>query len=251
LLLRECLGTLAIWGHCRFMDDIDTRPPGLPKAQFRKNAWILALVLLIASLASGFLELASEVGEGESRSIDRAILLALRVPGHPGTPRGPAGLREIIKDLSSLGSPTVLCLVVLLACGYLATRGRPKLAAVVLAFVGSGFLAASLFKAWFDRARPEVVPHLVPVYTLSFPSGHAADSAIVYLTLAMLVAATERRRPTRIFLLASAIALILTIGFTRIYLGVHWPSDVLAGWIFGLGLALAGHLGIKFFRIGS
>jgi len=231
------------------MTDIELKP-ARSESRLAKPAWILGLLAAIASFAYVFLTLGAEVGEGDSRHIDRAILLAFRVPGHLETPRGPGWLRESLMDLSSLGSPTVLALVVLLACGYLVSRRPPYLALVALAVIGSGTLVANLFKTWFDRARPEVVPHLVPAYSLSFPSGHAADSAMVYLTLAMLVMPTELRRSTRIFLLCSAITLTIIIGLTRLYLGVHWPSDVLAGWVFGSGWALIGHFASKVFKAG-
>lgn len=196
----------------------------------------------IVVLGCAFLALASAVVKGDGRGLDRAILLALRVPSRPGTPLGPFWLRESASDLSSLGSPTVLWGIVLFAFGYLLTIGRARLAAMTLATIGTGFGAATLCKHWFDRARPEVVPHLVPAYTLSFPSGHAADSAMVYLTLAMLVLPTQTRGSPRAFLVASAVALTLAIGLTRAYLGVHWPSDILAGWIFGCAWALIGHV---------
>jgi len=245
------MGTSLVAARSTVMPDTDIKPAAQRADRSPKPAWIVALLAAIASFAYVFLTLGSEVGEGDSRRIDRAILLALRVPGHLGTPRGPGWLRESVTDMSSLGSPTVLTLVVLLACGYLVSRRRPYLAGLALAVIGSGTLAASLFKTWFDRARPDVVPHLVPAYSLSFPSGHAADSAMVYLTLAMLITPTEKRRSTRIFLLCSAISLTIMIGLTRLYLGVHWPSDVLAGWIFGSGWALIGHLATRIFKAGA
>ena len=199
------------------MNDIETEPQGYSERRSPNRAWVLGLLGTIATFAFFFFRLASEVRENDSRAIDRAILVALRIPGHLETPRGPAWLRESITDLSSLGSPTVLWLVVLLVCTYLVSRRSAYLAVVVLSVIGSGCFAVSLFKTWFDRARPEVVPHLVPAYTLSFPSGHAADSAIVYLTLAMLITRFEKRRQTRILLVASAIALTM--------MAYHWKSS--------------------------
>lgn len=231
------MGTSAVAARSTVMDKPAIKP-----------AWMLGFLAAMAIFAFAFLTLGAEVGDGIARRIDAAILIALRVPGHLETPRGPHWLRESVIDLSSLGSPTVLTLVVLLACGYLVSQRRPYLALLALSVIGSGTLAANLLKNWFDRARPDVVPHLVPAYSLSFPSGHAADSAIVYLTLAMLITHTETRQPTRIFLFSSAIVLTVMIGLTRLYLGVHWPSDVLAGWIFGAGWALIGRVAIMIFQ---
>jgi len=195
----------------------------------------------MAALAFVFLKLGSEVAEGDTRAFDRAILMAMRVPGNTAIPRGPSWLRESVTDLSSMGSPTVLGLILLLVAGFYICRGQPRLAAFHTSVMASGFLVVTIFKTWFDRARPDVAPHLVPVHSLSFPSGHAADSAIVYLTIAMLVQMSDAPRAIRIYLTIVAMALTVAIGLTRTYLGVHWPSDVAAGWAFGAFWAMLGN----------
>jgi undecaprenyl-diphosphatase len=169
------------------------------------------------------------------RTIDQTILLALRGPGPSYPPLGPDWLQGSAVELSSLASPTVLWLVILLAAGAMIAQRRAALAALFVAATACGFAAVTVLKNLVGRPRPELVPHLVPVHSLSFPSGHAADSAIVYVSLALIAGG---RLPARRFLLAAAVFLTGLIGLTRIYLGVHWPSDVLAGWAFGLGWAM-------------
>jgi undecaprenyl-diphosphatase len=106
------------------------------------------------------------------------------------------------------------------------------------AIVGASVLNA-VFKLGLHRARPEVVPHLAEVSNASFPSGHAMISAATYLTVGALLAHTQTSRAVRLYLLTLAVILTVMIGLSRLYLGVHWPSDVLAGWLFGAAWALA------------
>lgn len=199
--------------------------------------------ILIAFLAAAligflFLHLASEVGEGETLAIDRALMLALRTPGNPAVPRGPAWLLKGMTDLTSLGGMSVLGLLTALVAGYLAAAGKRAMALFVVLSVVGGALLGTLLKGVFIRARPDIVPHLVAVSTMSFPSSHAMDSAITYLTLGALLARAEPRRGVRLYIVAAALALTLMVGFSRVYLGVHWPSDVLAGWAVGAAWAL-------------
>jgi undecaprenyl-diphosphatase len=166
--------------------------------------------------------------------IDQDILLALRGPGPFHRPIGPDWLQGSAVELSSLGSPTVLWLVVILAGAMMAASQRGKLAAFFVAATACGFAAVTMLKNLVGRPRPELVPHLVPIHSLSFPSGHAADSAIVYVGLALIAGEAMRSRASRAFVLAAALLLTGLVGLTRVYLGVHWPSDVLGGWVFGL-----------------
>jgi undecaprenyl-diphosphatase len=102
--------------------------------------------------------------------------------------------------------------------------------------VGQG--CSELLKHLYGRPRPDLVPHGVYVYSASFPSGHSMLSATVYLTLAALIASLEPRRGAKILVFVTAVLVMVAVGVSRIYLGVHWPSDVLAGWCAGAGLAL-------------
>lgn len=181
--------------------------------------------------------LALLVGGGAPLAWDRAIMLALRVPGDPAQPIGPRWLHAALVDVTALGSGTVLTLVVAGTIGLLLVRRLWLTAGLVAAATISGSIIAAQAKYWVGRPRPELVDHLVQVTGLSFPSGHATNSALVYLTLAGLVAQVADGRAVRNYIFVIAILLTGTIGVSRVYLGVHWPSDVLAGWCAGTGWA--------------
>jgi membrane-associated phospholipid phosphatase len=194
-------------------------PPILLGAGFAAGG--IALMLLAGALVDRWL-----VG------FDRAVMLDLRAW------RGPVWLREAARDLTALGSGTVLTSVVVAAAGLLVAMRHRVTALALIAAAWSGSLAVSWLKALVGRARPTLVEHWAYVDNASFPSGHAASSAVIYLTLAALGASVLRDRAARGYLIATAILLTGTIGATRVYLGVHWPSDVLAGWSFGTLWAL-------------
>ena len=206
--------------------------------RLRTDGHILTAFLALALLLFLFLRLAWEMTEGETLPIDRALMLALRT-SDPSVPVGPPWLSNIMLQLTALGGGPVLWLVTLLATGYLLAARHAKTAGFLFASVALGMVLNAILKDLFARPRPELVAHLVQVQTTSFPSGHAMNSAIVYLTLGGLLARAEKRRSVRIFLLTAAIALTMIVGFSRVYLGVHWPSDVAAGWCVGAAWALA------------
>ena len=177
--------------------------------------------------------LTSEIREGEGFAFDRAIILAMRVSGHPERPIGPSWLPSAVRDVTALGSTTVLTLIVALTALFLMMRGMKRPAVLLILATAGGSVVITAFKALVSRARPDIIERLMIETSHSFPSGHAANSAIVYLTLASLVWPLMQRPRERIFLLAAMMMLVGAIGISRVYLGVHWPSDVLAGWIFG------------------
>jgi undecaprenyl-diphosphatase len=143
-----------------------------------------------------------------------------------------------MKDLTALGGTTILTLFTATVAGYLLISGKRATAVLVVIAIAGGTLLSNLFKYAFARPRPDLVAHAVDVYTASFPSGHAMLSAVTYLTLGALLARVEANRRTRIYVIAVAILLTLLIGFSRIYLGVHYPTDVLAGWAVGSAWAM-------------
>ena len=195
---------------------------------------IPALVILLS--AGGFFaftELASEVMEGESHNIDTSILLMMRSPGDLDDPLGPPWVEEMMRDITALGGVAVLTFVTLSCAVYLYLVKRRDLMVYLLAAAGTGTLFSNLLKAGFGRPRPDVVPHEIVVYTASFPSGHSLVAAVIYLTLGVLLAEAQTRYRLKAYILSIAIILTLLIGISRIYLGVHWPSDVLAGWLAG------------------
>jgi undecaprenyl-diphosphatase len=184
-----------------------------------------------------FVTIAGEVIEGDTASFDRAILLSLRNPSNLADPIGPSWVEEVARDITGLGGHFVLTLVTLGVLVYLLMIGKRGTALLVLAAIGGGMLLSAGLKIGFVRPRPDLVPHQTRVYTASFPSGHAMLSATTYLTLGALLARANARRRVKAFVIGFAVALTLLVGLSRIYLGVHWPSDVLAGWCGGAAWA--------------
>ena len=203
----------------------------------RHHLTILAFMLSVCGLWI-FLWLAGEVMEGDTHAFDRMLLLGLRTPGNPADPVGPAWLGIAARDITSLGGYPVLVLVTLAVIGFLLIVGKRHAALLVVVAIGGGTLLSSGLKGLFDRPRPDLVPHAVEVYTMSFPSGHATLSAVTYLTLGALLARVHPQRRVRAYLLGVAVLLAVLIGASRVYLGVHWPTDVLAGWCVGAAWAM-------------
>lgn len=197
----------------------------------------LAIVAVAAGSLLVFAALAAEVLDGDLRSFDERVLLAMRVPGDLSDPVGPRWLEEAVRDLTALGSTSVLTLIVASVAGYLLMTGRRIPAAAVVAATALGAVLSTLSKLGFDRPRPDLVPHGMDVFTPSFPSGHALSSAVVYLTLGALLARTESEPWVKAYVLGLAVVLTLLVGLSRVYLGVHWPTDVLAGWTLGASWA--------------
>lgn len=200
---------------------------------------LAALIAVLAVLLAAFARIAGAISDGATDRIDAAILLAFRAADDPAQPLGPPWLQETVRDLTALGSTGVLTVVTLAAAGFLAVSGRWRLAGFMLAVVIGGVLLSNGLKFGFARPRPDLFPGSVPIFTSSFPSGHAMMSAVVYLTLGYLLARTQTGTLRRIYPIALALLLTLLVGISRIWLGVHWPSDVVAGWAAGACWALA------------
>ncbi len=183
-------------------------------------------------------ELAGDVLEGDTQTFDERVLRALREPNDPGTPIGPRWLRIAALDLTALGSAVVLGLTVTAIIGFLLLQGMTRTALFILVSSAGGWLLNHSLKGVFGRERPDVVPHLSEVASLSFPSGHAMTSAAVYLTLGVLLMRVVERPITKFYCLGVAILATLLVGSTRVYLGVHYPTDVLVGWMIGFAWAL-------------
>jgi len=201
-----------------------------------------AVVLVVCVASFAFLRLAGEVREGETLRLDESILRSLRTAADPAVPIGPAWLPEAARNLTALGSWPVLGLIVLGVVGFLALARLWRNLLLVVGATAGGFLLMMALKRFFDRPRPTVVPPLVTETTPSFPSGHAMMSAVVYLTLGTLIAQLCARSWERVYVMGVAGVLVVLVGLTRVYLGVHYPSDVLGGWSVGLAWALASGL---------
>lgn len=202
------------------------------------SLWFVVALLVFAGALWGFMEVADEVGEGDTHHFDTALLMAMRQPSDPNIPIGPTWLSEAARDVTSLGSTSVLVLLTVASVGYLWLVGQRSAALLTVAAVAGGAILSAALKSGFSRPRPDLVPHAVEVYSASFPSGHAMLATVTYLTLGSLLAQVQSHNRARIYLIAWAIALSLLIGVSRVYLGVHWPTDVIAGWCIGAAWAL-------------
>lgn len=205
---------------------------GWPR-RLKIDAKILVTFLVIAVLAYAFTKLASEVMEGDTEAFDRYLITALRDPADTAKPIGPGWVNSALLDMTALGGVAGLTLITAIVAGYLVIAKKTAMAAFLVGSIAGGAILSTLLKQLFHRARPDVVAHLVEVNTTSFPSGHAMNSAVVYLTLGALLARAQSEHRLRVYILTVAIFLTLVIGISRVYLGVHWPSDVMAGWMVG------------------
>jgi undecaprenyl-diphosphatase len=193
---------------------------------------ILVLLFAIAAGTWAFATLASDVKEGETYGFDRRILLAMRHPGDL-SPIGSPAFQEAVRDVSALGGVSLLGLVTMIAAGFLVLDGKSHMAWFAAGSVAGGMVVAELLKDIFQRPRPEIVPHIAYAANSSFPSRHSMMSAVTYLTLAALLARSQERRRLKAYFLLLAALLTFLVGLSRVYLGVHWPTDVLAGWMAG------------------
>ncbi len=198
------------------------------------------LVVLFALLASvwTFVELSDDVIKGDTSEFDRIILLSMRNPQNLSDPIGPRWVEEIGRDFTALGGNAVLTLLTLAVVGFLILEGKGRMALVLIVATLGALSLSTLLKYSIDRDRPNLVPHGSVVYTASFPSGHSMLAASTYLTMAALLMRTQRNRRIKAYILLIAIVTTLLVGVSRVYLGVHWPTDVLAGWTAGAGWAL-------------
>ncbi|GHH25989.1 phosphatase PAP2 family protein [Sphingomonas glacialis] len=197
---------------------------------------LLAFALTALTLLIIFY-LGSEVMEGDTEAFDIAVLTRLRHATEGDAPWKTA-LRAAMLDLTALGDNATLVIVVAMVSGFLTLARQRQLALLLVAASATGGLLTTALKLLFDRPRPNVVAHLASFGTASFPSGHAMNSAVIYLTLAGLVALAVPTLRLRVYILCCAVALTSAIGLSRLYLGVHWTTDVVAGWIAGSGWAV-------------
>lgn len=211
-------------------------PDAVPR-DARANPLILFLAAALFLFIFGFV--AQEVTEGKTSAVDRFIILSLRDPANPSVPLGPPWLQEAARDVTSLGSIVVLAIITFAVVGYLFLARKHVAAWLMLIAVFGGIALNDLLKAAFARPRPDIVTHAVRVFTTSFPSGHASLSAITYLTVGALLAQSQSSHKVSIYFMALAAFLTVIVGATRIYLGVHYPTDVLGGWCIGAAWAMA------------
>jgi len=213
-------------------------PRQLTEHASRPERVTVALAILVGGGILGFLLLADAVADGGTRRFDEWLLLALRTPGNLSDPIGPKWFEEMMRDITALGGTAVLTLGVLAVTGFLALMHKTHAAIAVLVSVVSGMVLSQAIKWAYARPRPELVPHGMETYSASFPSGHSMMAAVVYLTLGALLARHQAQPRMKVYVLVVAVLLTVLVGMSRIYLGVHWPTDVLAGWCLGAAWAI-------------
>jgi undecaprenyl-diphosphatase len=211
----------------------------LKDLRHRHDFLILAALAVLATGAFGFAQIAELASEGEARAAEERVLLAFREAGDPSDPIGGVAVEEAVRDLTALGGVLLTTLVTLLAASFFLLDHRPRAAGFFVAAIVGGVAVTFALKAGFDRPRPDLVARQMEALSASFPSGHSATAAVVYLTLGAFVARALPKLRLRVLVMAAAIVITLAIGVSRVYLGVHWPTDVLAGWTVGAVWALS------------
>jgi undecaprenyl-diphosphatase len=206
----------------------------------RAETRLLMPSVVVAALLLTFGFIAGQVMEGATLKFDRYVMFAFRSSSDDfAAPVGPPWVQEMARDVTALGSFSVLGLLLVAVVGYLLLVRKREQALLVLVAVLGGVVINSLLKLAFGRPRQDSFAAAARVFTASFPSDHAALSSIAYMTLAALLARTVAARAVRVYLMAVATTLVALIGVSRVYLGVHYPTDILAGWCVGSAWVLA------------
>ena len=197
---------------------------------------LLLLLTLFLSLLI-FINIGNLVTEGTTEHFDESIIKYFRAEGNNSKPAGPGFLNESMRDITSLGGETVITIITIFVIGFLILQKRYNTMWLVLAATIGGALISLGLKEFYGRERPDISYRLIEVTQLSFPSGHSMMSAVVYLTQAAIIARIQKSKRIRIYILSAALFLTFIIGLSRVYLGVHFPTDVIGGWTIGLAWA--------------
>ena len=217
---------------------IDRMPAALraPASLALREVGAIAVVFIGAAMLLAFVVLAGEVREGDTQGFDLWLMSQFH-GASPGDRIGPEWFEEMVRDVTALGSYAFIIISVVIVGGYLLLVRKAELAVLMVTAIVGGMAISHLLKELFDRPRPDI-DHAVRVFTASFPSGHATLSAVTFLTLAALLTRARARRGVKLYFVAVAVVLTILTGLSRVYLGVHYPSDVLAGWCVGSAWAI-------------
>jgi undecaprenyl-diphosphatase len=194
---------------------------------------VLVAFAIVIGGSWAFIELADEVAEGELQAFDERVLLAMRDGSDPAKPWGPPWFVETARDVTALGGYFFLCFVTFSVALYLCTERKFHAMGFLLGAVIGGYIVMRILKLAFGRPRPDIVPHLSAALHQSFPSGHSMMSAVVFLTLGVLLSRLETTWRLKVYFLLLALFVTFIVGISRVYMGVHYPTDVLAGWACG------------------
>jgi len=194
--------------------------------------------MLAAGGALAFLIVASLLDLPAVQVLDETIIRAFRNPANPSDSRGPAWLQEAARDYTALGGYAMLITLTTVVCVFLRLENRRSRVRFILFTVCVGYLLSVLLKEIVDRPRPHIVPHLSHQDSTSFPSGHSMMSAIVYLTLGLMLAELALKKRVKLFLVVSPLLIAALVAVSRVMMGVHYPTDVFAGWCAGLSWAM-------------
>ena len=219
-----------------FKENILTAKEFVYNFAFRDIRLLIAAFIFV-SASWAFIEIADEVDEGSTKEFDEWVLTKLRNAEDYEIPRGPEWLPEAVRDITSLGGGIVIFIISISVVGFLILQKNYRIMALLIFAVLGGALLSFGLKEIFGRERPDVVLHLMSATSLSFPSGHSMMSMVVYLSLGSLIARLQTRRRIRVYIIGLALFFSFIIGLSRIYLGVHYPTDVIAGWSVGLAWA--------------
>jgi undecaprenyl-diphosphatase len=207
-------------------------------AAFRLERRTLITIGVAAFCLWAFFRVGAQVVSGATRTFDESFILMFRQGSDALDPIGPPWMQELMRDVTGLGGVGFLSFVSLATMGFLFVSGKPRAAIAIGLAIGLGLLLSTLLKMGFDRPRPDLVPHGSLVHSASFPSGHALMTAVVTLTLASMIGQVLPKRSLRVYVMSLAIFITAVVGVSRVYLGVHWPTDVIAGWLVGALWAL-------------
>ncbi|MBU3021066.1 phosphatase PAP2 family protein [Aestuariibacter sp. A3R04] len=190
--------------------------------------------LLLVLSASAFVLLSMFINANPHSVLDKTIMLWFHNPNYEYQSVGPKWLAVHFRDVTTLGSNWFVIFCSLLVATLLFFKSQRRLAMFLLLTVGTGVLVGFALKWGFHRPRPSLVAHSTTVYTSSFPSGHGMAAAMTYCCLAFVASTLMGEQKLSFVVWTAAWAIILLVGVSRVFLGVHWPTDVAAGWLAGL-----------------
>ena len=212
-----------------------------------KKTEVFGMLMMLTGLAV-FVALAAQLGTPSVQRFDESVVRSLRNVKDLAQPSGPSWFKELTRDFTALGGYGILSTITILVTTFLHLERRPARAHFVVVTIVAGYSLSMTLKALIARPRPDIVPWLSHVHSSSFPSGHSMMSAVVYLSLGLMLSDLTSRRLVKTFVIAAPLTISSLVGLSRVYMGVHYPTDVVAGWWLGISWSLACWLAIRRWR---